>query len=168
MQHQSQFILNETTGNYRVPKVVSATDILDMASFIAMQSFQRGDEITSASNVKNYLQQWIGHRENEVFVALFLDNRHRIIKPEELFFGTIDGASVYPRVVLQKALKCNAAAVIFCHNHPSGITDPSDSDKRITKRLQDALSLVDIRVLDHFIVSPNPDATTSFAERGLI
>lgn len=164
----SLFILNETTGNYRVPKVVSAKDILEMASFIAMQSFQPGQSLTSSDKVKAYLQQWLGHNLNEVFAAIFLDNKHRVIKAEALFFGTIDAASVYPRVVVQKALEYNAAALIFAHNHPSGVTEPSMADKRITETLKQALSLVDIRVLDHFIVSPDPDASLSFKERGLL
>ncbi len=113
MQSQSRFILNETTGNYRVPKVVSAKDILNMASFIAMQSFQPGKVLSSSTDVKCYLQQWIGHNANEVFAAVFLDNKHRVIKAEALFFGTIDAASVHPRVVVQKALEHNAAAVIL-------------------------------------------------------
>ena len=164
----SLFILNETTGNYRVPKVVSAKDILEMASFIAMQSFQPGKSLCAASNVKCYLQQWLGHNPNEVFAVIFLDNKHRVIKAEALFFGTIDAASVHPRVVVQKALEHNAAALIFSHNHPSGITEPSMADKRITETLKQALALIDIRVLDHVIVSPDPEASLSFAERGLI
>ncbi len=164
----SLFILNETTGNYRVPKVVSAKDILEMASFIAMQSFQPGKALCAATDVKCYLQQWLGHNLNEVFAAIFLDNKHRVIKAEALFFGTIDAASVYPRVVLQKALEYNAAALIFAHNHPSGVTEPSMADKQITETLKQALSLVSIRVLDHFIVSPDPEASLSFKERGLL
>ena len=168
MQSQSRFILNESTGNYRVPKVVSAQDILDMASFIAMQSFQPGKALCAASDVKYYLQQWLGHNPNELFAVIFLDNKHRVIKAEVLFFGTIDSASVHPRVVIQKALEHNAAALIFAHNHPSGVTEPSRADQRITDTLKQALSLIDIRVLDHVIVSPDPEASLSFAERGLI
>jgi len=101
-----------------------------------------------------------------VFACVFLDNRHRIIAFEELFQGTIDGASVHPRVVVQKALENNAAAVIFAHNHPSGVAEPSMADQRITQRLKDALALVEIRVLDHFIVTA--EDSISFAERSLL
>ena len=97
---------------------------------------------------------------------MFLDNRHRLIAYEELFHGTIDGASVHPREVVKSALRYNAAAVILAHNHPSGVAEPSQADQRITKRLQDALTLVDIRVLDHFVVGDGEPV--SFAERGLI
>jgi DNA repair protein RadC len=96
---------------------------------------------------------------------MFLDNQHHLISFEELFFGTIDSASVYPREVVKAALKTNAAAVIFAHNHPSGDATPSQADKRITQRLKDALALVDIRVLDHIVIG---DSAVSFAERGLL
>jgi DNA repair protein RadC len=101
-----------------------------------------------------------------VFACLFLDNRHRLIEYEELFRGTIDGASVHPREVVRRALRANAAAVIFAHNHPSGVAEPSQSDLRITQRLKDALSLVEVRVLDHVIIGDGQG--TSLAERGLI
>lgn len=107
----------------------------------------------------------IGERHNELFGVLFLDNRHRVIAKEELFYG-IDGASVHPRVVVARALSLNAAVVMFFHNHPSGVAEPSQSDIRITARLKDALGLVDVRVLDHFIVSA--EESVSFAERGLL
>jgi DNA repair protein RadC len=100
----------------------------------------------------------------EVFACLHLDNRHRVIAFEELFRGTIDGASVPPREVVRQALKHNAAALIFAHNHPSGVAEPSDADRRLTTRLKDALALVDIRVLDHFVVGDGE--VSSFAERG--
>jgi DNA repair protein RadC len=97
--------------------------------------------------------------------CLFLDNRNRVITFEKMFYGTIDGASVYPREVVRMALKTNAAAVIFAHNHPSGVAEPSQADEQITQRLKEALALVDIRVLDHLIVG---DEVVSFAERGLL
>jgi DNA repair protein RadC len=107
----------------------------------------------------------LGPLEHEVFACLFLDNRHRVIEYQELFRGTIDGASVHPREVVREAMRTNAAAVIFAHNHPSGVAEPSQSDLRITQRLKDALALVDVRVLDHFIVG---SGIVSFAERGLL
>ena len=103
---------------------------------------------------------------NIVFACLFLDNRHRVIKYEELFRGTIDGASVHPREVVKRALHHNSAAVILAHNHPSGVAEPSLADEAITRRLKDALSLVDVRVLDHFVVAAGE--SVSFAERGLL
>jgi len=121
---------------------------------------------SSPEATRDYLRLEIGERHNELFGVLFMDNRHRIIAKEELFYGTIDGASVHPRVVVARALTLNAAAVMFYHNHPSGVAEPSQSDLRITSRLKDALSLVDVRVLDHFIVSA--EDSISFAERGLI
>jgi DNA repair protein RadC len=103
---------------------------------------------------------------HEVFAAVYLDNRNRVIAFEELFRGTIDGASVYPREVVKQALARNAAAVILTHNHPSGVAEPSQADELITRRLKEALSLVDIKVLDHVIVGD--EACESFAERGLL
>lgn len=100
-----------------------------------------------------------------MFCVAFLDTRHGVIKFEEMFRGTIDGASVYPREVVKAALACNASAVIFAHNHPSGVSEPSLADQAITRRLKDALELVDIRVLDHLVIGTE---ITSFAERGLL
>jgi DNA repair protein RadC len=102
----------------------------------------------------------------EVFAVLFLDNRHRVIAFEELFRGTIDGASVHPREVVRRALALNAAAVILSHNHPSGVAEPSEADQRITTRLREALSLVDVRVLDHLVIGDG--GCCSLAERGLL
>ena len=117
------------------------------------------------ANVKEYLALKLGAHEREVFAVMFLDSQHRLISFEEMFFGTIDAASVYPREVLKMALRHNAAAVIFAHNHPSGVPEPSQADKRITERLVEALKLVDIRVLDHIVVG---ESCVSFAEKGWI
>jgi DNA repair protein RadC len=123
--------------------------------------------LTSPEATKDFIRLRLAEEPNEVFGCIFLDNRHRVVAVEELFFGTIDGASVHPRVVVQHALTAhNAAAVIFFHNHPSGVTDPSQADLRITQRLKEALALIDVRVLDHLIVSY--EASTSLAERGLL
>ena len=116
--------------------------------------------------VREYLAVHYAGQEREVFGCLFLDNRHRLIAVEEMFLGTIDGASVHPREVVKRALKLNAAAVILAHNHPSGVAEPSQADELITARIRDALALVDIRVLDHLVVGGT--TVTSFAERGLI
>jgi DNA repair protein RadC len=121
--------------------------------------------ITSPSDVKSYLRLKLSEVEHEVFGVLFLDTRHGVIKYEEMFRGTIDGASVYPREVVKAALANNAAAVIFAHNHPSGISEPSKADEAITRKLKEALALVDVRVLDHLIVGED---ITSMAERGCL
>jgi len=140
--------------------------VLGMATRCMDETLRREQSMSSSQVVKDYLRSQLRHKRSEVFAALFLDSQNRLISYEELFFGTIDGASVYPREVVKAALKHNAAAVIFAHNHPSGIAEPSDADKRITQRLQEALDLIDIRTLDHLVVG---DAeVVSFAERGLV
>lgn len=124
------------------------------------------DVLTNPGDVNSYLRLQLGRESNEIFAVLFLDNVHRVIAFEKLFFGTINSTSVYPRVVLQRAIALNAAAVIFSHNHPSGSTEPSQEDKLITQRLKQVLSIVDIRVLDHVIVSQ--EGSDSFVQRGLL
>ena len=121
--------------------------------------------ITNPDDTKKFLRLKLAHLEHEVFAVIFLDNRHQTIKYEEMFRGTIDGASVYPREVIKRALKLNAAAIIIAHNHPSGITEPSNADESITVRIKDACALVDIRLLDHIIVSATE--STSLAEKGV-
>jgi DNA repair protein RadC len=125
-----------------------------------------GDLLTSPDLVRSYLSAQLRHQPREVFAVLFLDNQNRLITYEELFFGTIDGASVYPREVVRRALAHNSAAVILSHNHPSGVAEPSQADCRITQRLQAALELIDVRVLDHMVVGDSE--VISFAERGLL
>jgi len=139
--------------------------VLEMARRYLNEGLQRGDSLTNPNETRQFLSSKLRDYTHEVFAVLFLDQRHRVIQFEEMFRGTIDGASVYPREVVKKALEQNAAAVIFAHNHPSGVAEPSQSDERITQRLKEALSLVDIRVLDHFVVG---DDVVSFAERGLL
>lgn len=128
--------------------------------------FRRGSALTSPAAAKDALMLRLGDYEHEVFACLFLDNRHRILRWVELFRGTIDGASVYPREVVKEALAVNAAAVILCHNHPSGIAEPSEADRSLTQRLKHALGTVDIRVLDHFVIGG--EDLYSFAEHGLL
>ena len=123
-----------------------------------------GEAITSPQSSAKFLQLQLAEREQEVFGALFLDTRHRMICFEELFYGTIDGATVHPRVIVKRGLQHNAAVVILAHNHPSGCAEPSHADIQITKRVKDALALIDIRVLDHIIVTA--DKTVSLAQRG--
>tara|TARA_B110000858_G_scaffold197470_1_gene259185 strand:- start:3896 stop:4390 length:495 start_codon:yes stop_codon:yes gene_type:complete len=121
---------------------------------------------TSSADVKQFCQLQIAHEKDEHFCCMFMDSQHRLIAFERLFSGTVDGASVHPRVVVRRALELNAAAVIFTHNHPSGVPEPSQADISITQRLKNALKLVDIRVLDHIVVGT--ESTVSIAERGHI
>jgi DNA repair protein RadC len=127
---------------------------------------EAGPPLANPRATRDYLRARLRDRDHEVFCCLFLDNRHRVIAFDEVFRGTIDGASVHPRDVVKLALTRNAAAVILAHNHPSGIAEPSQADEMITGRLRDALALVDIRVLDHIVVGDG--ACVSFAERGLL
>ncbi len=129
-------------------------------------SLSRGDAIRSPADTETYLQARLQHLGHELFCCLYLDNRHRVLAFVELFRGTIDGTSVYPREVVKEALAVNAAAVILAHNHPSGVAEPSQADERITKRLRSALELVDIRLLDHLIIGAG--RATSMASRGLL
>lgn len=124
----------------------------------------RGASLTSSQQTKEYLTSELKHETHEVFAILFLDNQHNIICFKKLFFGTIDAATVYPRVVVESALKFKAAALILSHNHPSGIAEPSVADKQITQKLVKALALIDVRVLDHIIIAGH--LTCSLAERG--
>ena len=139
--------------------------VLEMAKRHLLEQLSRGDVLSSPSQTRQYLAAQLGNYPHEVFACLFLDNRNRVIAFEKMFYGTIDGASVYPREVVRLALKKNAAAIIFAHNHPSGVAEPSHADEQITKRLKEALALVDVRVLDHFVIG---DEVVSFAERGLL
>lgn len=139
---------------------------IELARRYQLVRLRRLVRIDNPRVAEDYLQLRLSHLGHEVFVCLFLDNQHGLIDVEEVSRGTIDGASVYPREVVKRCLSMNAAAVIFAHNHPSGIAEPSQADQRLTKRLQQALSMVDIRVLDHLVVGDG--ATVSFAERGLL
>ncbi|HTQ35414.1 MAG TPA: DNA repair protein RadC [Steroidobacteraceae bacterium] len=130
------------------------------------QEFASGPALESPAATRNLLVGRLRDRPYEVFCCLFLDNRHRLIAFDELFRGTVDGASVHPREVVRQALYRNAAAVILAHNHPSGVAEPSQADELITLRLREALALVDIRVLDHLIVGDN--RCVSLAERGFL
>ena len=140
--------------------------ILEAARQVIELKMQRGAEFTSPALVKEYLRNKLAGFEHEVFAVLFLDTRHRLIEYREMFHGTIDSASGYPREVVKEAFRLNAAAVIFSHNHPSGNPEPSSADKVLTQRLKEALGLVDIRVLDHVIVGGS--SSTSFAEYDLL
>ncbi len=130
------------------------------------ESLPAGETIRSPADTETFLKARMQHLDHELFCCLYLDNRHRVLRFDELFRGTIDGTSVYPREVVKEALSVNAAAVILAHNHPSGVAEPSQADERITKRLKSALDLVDIRLLDHLIIGDG--AATSLARRGLL
>lgn len=140
--------------------------VLEMARRHLAASLTQTDVLSSPLLVHRYLQSQLRHRDREVFALLLLDNRHRVLAFDTLFEGTIDGASVYPREVVKAVLMAGAAAVILVHNHPSGVAEPSQADIAITRRLKDALALVDVRVLDHVIVGDGYCA--SLAELGLL
>jgi DNA repair protein RadC len=175
--------LLECFGNLRTlleadPKAFCRSPGLGLAKYVQLQAclemgrrhlettLKRGDALTDPLTTQRYLVARLRAYPFEVFSCLFLDNRHRVLAFEELFRGTIDGASVHPREVVKRSLVHNAAAVILAHNHPSGVAEPSRADTLLTQRLKEALALVDIRVLDHIIVGDGE--TLSFAERGLI
>ena len=155
--------IRDSEGNYQPAK---SKDIIRLASNIIASRLSRHENIeaTSPAAVTQFLKLELGGKEREVFGAMFLDTRHRMICFEKLFYGTIDGASVHPREVVKAALRVNAAAVIFSHNHPSGVAEPSQADIAITGRLKSAQALIDVRVLDHIIVSQNE--CVSLAQRG--
>jgi len=140
--------------------------VLEIARRHLQEQLHREDALENPEATRHYLTSRLRHLGHEVFACLFLDNRHRVIAFEELFRGTIDGASVHPREVVKRTLHHNAAAVILAHNHPSGVAEPSRADIQLTRRLTEALALVDIRVLDHLVIGDS--GGTSFAERGLL
>ncbi|WPL16216.1 DNA repair protein RadC [Thiorhodovibrio winogradskyi] len=149
-----------------VAKFVQLRAVLEMGRRYLREELVERDAITSPEVTRRYLKMRLRGYPYEVFAGLFLDNRHRVIQYQELFRGTIDGASVHPREVIRAAMLCNAAAVIFAHNHPSGVAEPSQADIHITERLRQALDYIDVRVLDHIIIGEGDG--TSFAERGLL
>ncbi|MHB0817837.1 RadC family protein [Stutzerimonas stutzeri] len=126
--------------------------VLEMGRRHLAERIRRDSALESPQAVRDYLKARLRHEPHELFACLFLDSKHRVLAFEVLFHGTIDGASVYPRQVVKRALAQNAAAVILTHNHPSGVAEPSQADRQLTRKLSDALALIDVRVLDHFIV----------------
>ena len=159
----ASLMVRDAQGHYLL---ATAEQVLEAARQVIEHKMQRGASFTSPAAVKEYLCAKLAGYEHEVFAVLFLDTKHRLIEYVEMFHGTIDGASVYPRAVLKRAIEHNCSAVIFAHNHPSGVTEPSHADKAITTRLKSVLELVDVRVLDHFIVGEG--TPFSFAEAGLL
>lgn len=154
--------IEEQNGTYRS---ASSDEILHAALSVINRRFRRGKTLSSPAESQHFLKLHLAHLEHEVFSVLWLDNRHRVLGFEELFRGTIDGASVHPREVVKSAFRHNAAACILAHNHPSGDSTPSQADKALTRRLSDALALIDVLVLDHIVVAQD---CTSFAEMGLL
>ncbi|MCU7878184.1 MAG: DNA repair protein RadC [Candidatus Thiodiazotropha sp. (ex Lucinoma borealis)] len=161
--NQQQFCQARGLGQAKFAQLQA---VLEMSRRYLREQLRKSDSLTNPQQTRNYLQAKLRHYPYEVFSCLFLDNRHRIICYEELFRGTIDGASVHPREVVKRALEHNAAALILAHNHPSGIAEPSRADQQITKRLKEALALVDIRVLDHIVIGEGEPV--SLAERGMV
>jgi DNA repair protein RadC len=159
-------------------KDISDVHGMDMSKYVQLQAIfemvrrslgehmQERDPLSSPEQVRDYLRLQLGSLPHEVFVVLILDAQNRLIGSEQLFSGTLTQTSVYPREVVKRALHHNAAAVIFAHNHPSGMAEPSRADEMLTRALKEALALVDVKVLDHFVVAGN--TALSFAERGLI
>lgn len=147
-------------------KTAKLLAVLELSRRYLHEMLIRGDPLESPDITEQYLKTALRDHRNEVFACLFLDTRHRVIAFEELFQGTIDGATVYPRVVAERALRHGAAALIVAHNHPSGISEPSIADQAITRRLRDALALLDIRLLDHFVIGDG--APVSMAARGMM
>lgn len=148
-------------------KYVQLQACLEMSKrYLAEQLIQQGCALTSSQATRDYLISELRHETREVFAVLFLDNQHQVLKFERLFFGTLNAAMVYPRIVVEQAIKHHAAAVILAHNHPSGVAEASLADKHITQKLEQALQLIDVRVLDHMIIAGHQ--CYSFAEHGEI
>lgn len=147
-------------------KFVQLQAVQEMARRALQEEIRSGDALNSPRAVRDYLRLLLGGRQQEVFMVIFLDSQHRVVAAEELFHGTLGQTSVYPREVVKRALAHNAAAVILAHNHPSGVAEPSQSDRMLTDALKQALGLVDVRVLDHFVVTAGQ--TLSFAEQGML
>jgi DNA repair protein RadC len=161
-----KLVAGETASTYIMETPVTEADILQMAQQLAMSRLSKGRALTEPKQVFSHLQTLLQYHEYEVFALLMLDAKHRVIGFRELFRGTLDGASVYPREVVKIALEHNAAAVILVHNHPSGDPEPSQADRTLTTTLKNALNLVGTRILDHVVVGH--DGYVSLAERGYL
>lgn len=166
LQNLSQSSIGEFSQNYRIGIELACklAACLELGTRHWCRPLRRGQALNDPQQVRHWLRTQLRDRKREVFACLFLDARHRLICYDELFAGSLDSAEVYPRVVVQQALRHHAAAALFVHNHPSGHPEPSSADHAMTTRLKQALGLVDIRVLDHLIIADNE--ITSFAERG--
>ena len=156
----------QKTSGLKQAKTATVLAVLALVKRSLAEEMRRRDNLSSPNAVRDYLRLNLAARDREVFVAVFLDAQNRVLKLEELFYGTLTQTSVFPREVVRFALQLNAAAVIFAHNHPSGLAEPSRADETLTNALKQALALVDVKVLDHFIVGAS--SAMSFAERGLL
>lgn len=161
--NQADFCRNKGLGSAKYAQLQA---VLEMARRHLSASLAERDLLTSPQLVSKYLSARLRHQPREIFAVLFLDTQNRLLAYEELFQGTLDAASVYPREVVKATLRHNAASLILAHNHPSGVAEPSDADIHLTRRLQKALTLIDVRVLDHMIIGNG--VVVSFAERGLM
>jgi DNA repair protein RadC len=160
---REQFCASHGLGD---AKFVQLQAVVEMSRRYLAEALQQRQVFSSAASTRQFLLAQLRQEVREVFAVMYLDNQHQLIRYEPLFYGTIDGAAVYPREIARRALELHAAALIVAHNHPSGIAEPSDADIRITRRIRDALALLDIRLLDHCVVA-GPEVI-SLAERGLI
>jgi len=163
LSSDASLLVRDGRGRYRP---ASPEQILAAARRVVDDKMRRGDKFSTPTEVKTYLRAKLAGFDHEVFAVLFVDAQNRLVEYVEMFRGTIDGTTVHAREVVKEALRCNAAAAIFSHNHPSGNAVPSAADREVTQRLADALALVDVRTLDHIVVAG--DTTTSFVERGLL
>jgi len=159
----SSLLVRDQQGDYRP---ANADEVLRAARRVLGQRMRRGTALSSPQLVRDFLRLKLGTLEHEIFAVLLLDAQNRLIEYQEMFRGTVTQTSVYPREIVKESLARNAAAVIFAHNHPSGIAEPSRADEALTQTLKSALSMVDVRVLDHLIVAG--EDILSFAERGLL
>lgn len=163
----SHIIKNEIEVEYKTDPINIENEIIENALLILKnRMFTAETYITSPNDTKNFLKLKLSQLEHEIFCVIYLNNKHAVIAYEELFKGTIDSASVYPREILKNVLAHNAKTIILAHNHPSGSTDPSTADIEITNRLKEALSYIDVKILDHIIIGGNK--SLSFAEEGLL
>lgn len=156
-------LMSEDADLEQYPTIAAARELVARA---LKEELKRGPGLTNPATVRDFIRLSLIGKEHEVFMAIFLDAQHRVLEVEELFRGTLTQTSVYPREIVKRALRHNASGIIFAHNHPSGVAEPSRADELLTRALKDSLALVDVKVLDHFVVAGN--AALSFAERGLL
>ena len=161
MNMNGRLCIKQDNGRYRI---ATPDEVLTEARSLLYDTLQTKVSLSSPRAVREYLSMKLASLEHEVFHCLFLDSQNRLIASEDLFQGTIDGAAVYPREVVKKVLHHNSSSVIIAHNHPSGVAEPSQADHRITERLQKALALIDVRILDHLVIGEG--TSVSFAEQG--
>jgi len=157
----------ESLAGFGPAKYAQLAAVIELARRALREDVQHAAVLGSPQKVREYLSLSLAHAKHEIFAALFLDAQNRLIEHRDLFHGTLTQTSVYPREVVREALRCNAAGVILAHNHPSGAAEPSRADELLTRTLREALTLIDVKVLDHIIVA-GPGRTVSFAERGLL